>query len=746
MGYSRNRFDAAHSLTEATTVADVLSEMDGQMAQVRTVYATTRADSSAVTFAAGSTHRIEAWNGSGALATIDGAEVPKTLLLPAPPSAPGVRRYRVGLDGQRRAIEKVEARLTGRLPTAERTRLTDLLAAKQRIFNTMWVREMMYNRFDADIARWTQHYNAALSPATPLDPNIPKSIFYQESRMGTHGRFLMPPPYGLGAGQNHPVMSRYNIGQAIDSYGPQQWLMMREMAPALASGAGLDALASGNRWHGLGNSEYEQRFGFSRVLLTFFAARSGGRNLMGARDVDLHLDYAFWIRTAIRWLFVKKGTRSWADAVKRYNGSGASAARYRDAVLARVGAADAFRATDQASEDTPTQANADGARLSWVDITRIPNSNGVQQVFYRLDGAPEIGVKPGNESHAIFNLKVENTNSVYNHSNVETRVRLFKIHRGRELEQVYPAPDASPSWNVARQSDLEDESSAIIPIRFPRHILQKAYAPDYPMARIEVEYRWREVNQFGGRYHAARTGLDFVLVAPDEFMFQERKHVTRVDFSKLPATGGDEIKRKFWVPLRSMQFNRYIQGGDQVQLTISSSVTRTASAAASSSSTQGSSQTSGTSTTSGFSSTTSVKQTQEASLKADVKIGELGVKGMMEHGLSMTHSFSRTNSRSRTVSRSLARSITNAQSYATANALTFRSSFTYGPPPAVGTRRTGQDRDISLGVSLAPIVDYYEVPSVHFDKVNQYGQVTRRRESTTLVPYVVKWRTIVHPD
>ena len=57
------------------------------------------------------------------------------------------------------------------------------------------------------------------------------------------------------------------------------------------------------------------------------------------------MDYEFWIRTAIRWLFEKRRrVRSWEEAIRAYNGSGARARHYRDAVRRRArGAAAAQR-------------------------------------------------------------------------------------------------------------------------------------------------------------------------------------------------------------------------------------------------------------------------------------------------------------------------------------------------------------------------------------------------------------------
>ena len=73
-------------LAERVNVDDVAGEMNGLPARFLSSYSTTRANGSAVRFAAGSTHAIENWNGTGSQATIDGASVPKILLAPEPPA------------------------------------------------------------------------------------------------------------------------------------------------------------------------------------------------------------------------------------------------------------------------------------------------------------------------------------------------------------------------------------------------------------------------------------------------------------------------------------------------------------------------------------------------------------------------------------------------------------------------------------------------------------------------------------
>src|SRR5205814_1394472 len=94
--------------------------------------------------------------------------------------------------------------------------------------------------------------------------------------------------------------------------------------------------------------DYAAHAPFMLALREFFEFRDGSnRNLMGTTGHDLHEDYGFWIRTAVRWLFVKYSNLSgptWAEAVRAYNGGGARARAYRDAVMARVGSADPYTA------------------------------------------------------------------------------------------------------------------------------------------------------------------------------------------------------------------------------------------------------------------------------------------------------------------------------------------------------------------------------------------------------------------
>jgi hypothetical protein len=75
-----------------------------------------------------------------------------------------------------------------------------------------------------------------------------------------------------------------------------------------------------------------QAEGFRDAVNEFFATVPTG-------SPPRNEDYAFWIRTGVRWLVEKRrarGITSWESAVRAFNGSGPRANAYRDAVVARA--------------------------------------------------------------------------------------------------------------------------------------------------------------------------------------------------------------------------------------------------------------------------------------------------------------------------------------------------------------------------------------------------------------------------
>lgn len=314
---------------------------------------------------------VLAW-GAGSTATVRyatqgrdiQADVPKLLLVPSSPSASGVRRYDLSLGRQQRAVEWSQGKVArgqeqiaawqkreGEFKKnrksweeqllnleAEQVRLEADLQAREAYLDQLVIRQTMANRFDTIIDHWVKYYNTELKPATNLDQNIVKSVLFEESRMGTFGEHLMLP----GQSGFNPVKSRFNVGQAIDSAGPQQLLMMKEMAPDIFARYELDKLELANRRKGMTNREFDDWNGgtFGRDLYEFFHRRGpGGENLMGSTGRDLTDDYSFWIRTTVCWLFYKYlslENPSWPEAVRAYNGSGPRAKQYRQRVMSRV--------------------------------------------------------------------------------------------------------------------------------------------------------------------------------------------------------------------------------------------------------------------------------------------------------------------------------------------------------------------------------------------------------------------------
>jgi hypothetical protein len=743
------------ALEESIQASDIAVEMAGLRCRFLQLYRASRGTESR-TFAQDAILFIEDWHGNGAEATVDGFSVPKLVITPYTDTVEGVRRYDTPLAAQRTAVGDVARSLRDWVAReasyqrnhitwqSEKERLESLFRRKGEIYSDLWIHQMMFNRFDGDFARWTRHYNRELGPATPLDPNIVKSMAYQESRLGTSGRHLMPPPYDWNDADHHPIRSRFNLLQAIDSWGPQQWLMMREMAPDLFRRHHLDALEARSAWLGMSNDDYAAHPTFMRALREFFELRVGGNNLMGSAGRSLHEDYGFWIRTGIRWLFEKfhrLARPTWLEAVRAYNGSGPHAQTYRERVMARVGGDGPLAVSDVEGEETeaedfpelPKAPSLDrSARLEWEDQTRVPDSHGDPQVFYVVTGAPAGRAAAGDEGKAIFHLRVHNTNSVYNHQDVVTKVRLLSAGPNRQFREVMP-------WKSERGSELEDESSRVIKLSLLPRTLAAAYDSDAPLSRIELEYHWREAGESRAR-HYNRTGLDFMLMAPIEFLLSQRRRISKDVLLNDPAAH----KADYWIPLGGVEFTPNLREPITVTVEVTSTVRQEASADRTT--TAGTSQSKTQSHTS--SNTFNLQLTGEASEsrsgKAEVGIFELGLTQLIKLGASLGYSRSTTNTSSTTTAREFSQSLRLSRTYAATQATTSRFSFQISPatataPTGTGTRghkRTGA----SVGAYIYPVVVYHEVPFVRYANINRFGQATSRQAGTVTLPFITEWR------
>ena len=378
---------------------------------------------SGLTIPRGSSVKITTWSNASTTVTADftsgGTTTPitveKSLLVPAGDTASGLHQYHAGVAGIETKYAELQQKITGqerivndwraqeakyttpaghaewqRQLDVKETELRDLrykltgvgytpatlperlkttiggarvsITPQSELLNKALIEETMFNAFDASIVHWVNHYNTTIgSPKgwPSLDANLVKSMLYQESHMGTQGDFLKLPPYVPGQ-----RMTRFNIGQAIDSSGPQQIMMIKEISPSIATTHNLDQVTTdmhaaqarrkelvakgasitpaeqleldtinsrtnnGDRWNDFFTSDSR----WNAAVVDFYAETVTARNL----------DYDYWIRTAVRWLFEKRdGVPDWGSAIKAYNGTGAKADIYKRDVIGREKAAEA---------------------------------------------------------------------------------------------------------------------------------------------------------------------------------------------------------------------------------------------------------------------------------------------------------------------------------------------------------------------------------------------------------------------
>jgi hypothetical protein len=372
---------------------DVSSEMVGRTFEVSEPFT-----SGSTTLKAGDKVKVVAWNNARTVVSVEftppkGAavrfDIPKKIIRATHPAVKGMNAYGAGVEKQAGAVDAAEDKLTdwvGKkaeyekagttdLWIKEKARLESVVQKKTEVLNRKLIQETMFNRFDGIIKREVDAANAAagFKGADALDPNLMKSMLFQESQLGTAGAHLEVPP-------SHPVKSRFNLGQVIDSSGLALLTMLEKEQPALiarftlgtiradlataqARRAALQKKASltpaetaeltdlnaksAQSWEAFiwGYRATGSAVGFSQAINDFFTSVPAG-------SPQKHLDYEFWIHMAVLWLFEKhKKGMSWAETIRAYNGSGTQAKHYRDAVTKR--AADASAAATSGKDFTP---------------------------------------------------------------------------------------------------------------------------------------------------------------------------------------------------------------------------------------------------------------------------------------------------------------------------------------------------------------------------------------------------------
>ncbi len=363
-------------IQRAISPEDVSSEMGG-----RTFELTGAVVEGGVTLKTGTVVTATSWASSSETVTVTAAgvagpfSVTKRLLKPHRTAVAGIDPYSSGVPAQAATVAKGEDELAKwvakkdqyKTPKAvasfeaERTRMEGLLATRRGLLNRKLIQETMFNRFDGTIKSEVDNANKAhgLTGKAALDPNLVKAMFFEESQLGTSGRNLELPPV------THPVRTRFNLAQVIDSSGLALLTLLEAEHPdtmtAFSLGGLRKDLAAAQKeladlrkkrtrtaaedarlvtLEGLSRRNWEffiwgykasgAAVGFTDAINSFFAETTPARNV----------DYDFWIHLAVLWLFEKHRVgMSWPDAIKAYNGTGARAEHYRDAVVKRAGSA-----------------------------------------------------------------------------------------------------------------------------------------------------------------------------------------------------------------------------------------------------------------------------------------------------------------------------------------------------------------------------------------------------------------------
>jgi hypothetical protein len=338
---------APSAVQRAILPENVSGELAGQEFTLRKDFAV-----SGKTLTAGATVTVVSWTNAADTVSVRhpsvsaAFNVPKVLLLPKQASVPGIAPYATGLEKLEKITESHGAKLEAFRNTPPKDRMKDFatdLAQREadqdkmaKNVNTRLIQASMLNRFDASIKKWVDFYNSqfGFKGKDALDPNLIKAIMYRESSMGTNEPFMSDPP-------THPIMSRFNLLQAVDSPIEDIVPIMREMAPSLFAKYHIENIEADlmavqvefDRLKGKSRNATEQaRFttlsaqqdngnwkpwffsqpGFDDAVREFLGTVEGGKKHSE--------DYDFWVRDGIRALFEKRQhTKTWAEAVHAYN-------------------------------------------------------------------------------------------------------------------------------------------------------------------------------------------------------------------------------------------------------------------------------------------------------------------------------------------------------------------------------------------------------------------------------------------
>ena len=267
--------------------------------------------------------------------------VPKYLLAPERVTATGIAPYGAGLEKVESSVERGATDVAAFQATASDYKtpkgkaffareLSERQAAqadRERVLNKRLIQTTMLNRFDTSIQTWVAFYNNqfGFKGKDALDPNLIKSVAYQESQMGTSVNIDDDPTTGL-------IFNRFNILQAVDTLAEEQMPVIQEIMPALVTKYHLDDVVKdwkkkenelddlrkkqkarrrlsaaetaqlteltrlsnpGDNWQ----TFFWENKNFMDALKEFLKGTSGGKKRSE--------DYDFWIRTGVRAVFEK---------------------------------------------------------------------------------------------------------------------------------------------------------------------------------------------------------------------------------------------------------------------------------------------------------------------------------------------------------------------------------------------------------------------------------------------------------
>jgi hypothetical protein len=281
-------------------------------------------------------------------------DVEKSNLRPATAGSPNVAAYDVGLDDQADTVEKRRKALAdwdAKEKTAtdhnawQKTHddLADKLKKSEVSLNKFEIKQFMYNRQDDAIEKAVAAANARypIGKTDPLDPNYVKSQLFQETELGTAGKYLADD-----SSQGNDVVNHFNIAQAIDSSGEMYANYFVKEDTARAKKFKLEHIVTDMYKAKEAAQKAKTKFSGEDYFWSYPGFVDACNDLWNSSGgTPKNKTYGFWIEMSIFWLFQKRASSTdWPEAIRKYNGAGPEAEKYKKDIVARAKAAIAAKA------------------------------------------------------------------------------------------------------------------------------------------------------------------------------------------------------------------------------------------------------------------------------------------------------------------------------------------------------------------------------------------------------------------